>query len=150
MVKDVPVSVYWAISQHNFANGQNKLSRDELVQILRRVRMLDRDQGLTDDQTVPGGFDFVYLRFDFVNGCNVSVYMRLYSLQVGYAFVNFITTAALCHFVDQKVGKKWHLFSSEKVLQVGFPFIMLTMSDKHRCHTRTFSERFVSISYLCR
>nr|XP_019013455.1 uncharacterized protein I206_01522 [Kwoniella pini CBS 10737]OCF52236.1 hypothetical protein I206_01522 [Kwoniella pini CBS 10737] len=77
MVKDVP----------------NKLSREELVKILEEV--------------VPGDYDFVYLRFDFKNCCNV-----------GYAFVNFCSVAALYQFIQAKVGKKWNMFSSEKVLQV--------------------------------
>ncbi|KLT39853.1 hypothetical protein CC85DRAFT_278754 [Cutaneotrichosporon oleaginosum] len=76
MVKDVP----------------NKLSRQELVDILNQV--------------VPGEFDFVYLRFDFSNHCNV-----------GYAFVNFTSTRALLHFYRARVGKRWNMFSSEKVLQ---------------------------------
>ncbi|ORY33730.1 RNA recognition motif 2-domain-containing protein [Naematelia encephala] len=79
MIKDVP----------------NKLSRQELVDILSEV--------------VPGDFDFVYLRFDFKNCCNV-----------GYAFVNFTTVGALWTFIKARVGKKWNLFSSEKVLQVSY------------------------------
>ncbi|WWD15844.1 hypothetical protein CI109_100268 [Kwoniella shandongensis] len=67
MIKDVP----------------NKLSRQELVDIL--------------EESVPGGYDFVYLRFDFKNCCN-----------------------ALYQFIEARVGKKWNLFSSEKVLQVSY------------------------------
>lgn len=77
MIKDVP----------------NKLSREELVSILREV--------------VPNEVDFVYLRFDFNNHCNV-----------GYAFVNFTSIQALLTFVELKAGRKWNLFASEKVLQV--------------------------------
>ncbi|RXK40590.1 hypothetical protein M231_02045 [Tremella mesenterica] len=79
MIKDVP----------------NKLSRDQLIDILHEV--------------VPRRFDFVYLRFDFKNCCNV-----------GYAFVNFVDVGALYAFIQAKVGKKWNLFSSEKVLQVSY------------------------------
>ncbi|WVQ71588.1 hypothetical protein IAR50_001128 [Cryptococcus sp. DSM 104548] len=79
MIKDVP----------------NKLSRQELVEIL--------------DEVVPGEFDFVYLRFDFKNCCNV-----------GYAFVNFCSVSALLRFIQARVGKKWNMFSSEKVLQVSY------------------------------
>ncbi|RSH78323.1 uncharacterized protein EHS24_002042 [Apiotrichum porosum] len=79
MVKDVP----------------NKLSRQELINILSEV--------------VPNEFDFVYLRFDFNNHCNV-----------GYAFVNFTSVKALYTFIQSKVGKKWNMFSSEKVLQVSY------------------------------
>ncbi|KAK1924784.1 RNA recognition motif 2-domain-containing protein [Papiliotrema laurentii] len=79
MIKDVP----------------NKLSRDELIAVLTEV--------------VPKQFDFVYLRFDFTNCCNV-----------GYAFVNFTSVNALYEFIQAKVGKKWNMFSSEKVLQVSY------------------------------
>nr|XP_019042789.1 hypothetical protein I302_08496 [Kwoniella bestiolae CBS 10118]OCF21719.1 hypothetical protein I302_08496 [Kwoniella bestiolae CBS 10118] len=79
MIKDVP----------------NKLSRQELIDILEEV--------------VPGDYDFVYLRFDFKNCCNV-----------GYAFVNFCSVKALYQFIQAKVGKKWNMFSSEKVLQVSY------------------------------
>jgi hypothetical protein len=41
--------------------------------------------------------------------------------QVGYAFVNFLSVKALYHCIEAKVGKKWNLFSSEKVLQVSSP-----------------------------
>ncbi|ORX39804.1 RNA recognition motif 2-domain-containing protein [Kockovaella imperatae] len=82
MIKDVP----------------NKLSRNELIGILNDV--------------VPGGFDFVYLRFDFKNHCNV-----------GYAFVNFVSVKSLYEFHVAKVGKRWNLFSSEKVLQICYATI---------------------------
>ncbi|CAD6577280.1 MAG: hypothetical protein TREMPRED_001898 [Tremellales sp. Tagirdzhanova-0007] len=90
MVKDVP----------------NKLSRQELVDVLsevRRILRLNRIQ-LNYAQVVPGEFDFVYLRFDFSNRCNV-----------GYAFVNFTSIKSLYEFIRTRVGKKWNMFSSEKV-----------------------------------
>ncbi|WRT67061.1 uncharacterized protein IL334_004027 [Kwoniella shivajii] len=92
MIKDVP----------------NKLSRQELVDILQSA--------------VPGEFDFVYLRFDFKNCCNVRSAASGTELmdQVGYAFVNFCSIKALYEFIEAKVGKKWNMFSSEKVLQVSY------------------------------
>ncbi|KAJ7072243.1 RNA recognition motif 2-domain-containing protein [Mycena amicta] len=53
--------------------------------------------------------DFLYLRMDFQNGCNV-----------GYAFVNFITVQDLLRFAKAKLGEKWNMFSSEKVLQMSY------------------------------
>ncbi|OWZ80203.1 hypothetical protein C365_01154 [Cryptococcus neoformans Bt85] len=93
MIKDVP----------------NKLSRQELVDILNGV--------------VRGEFDFVYLRFDFKNCCNV-----------GYAFVNFCSVQSLLRFIQLRVGKKWNLFSSEKVLQVSYADIQgkLALINKFR------------------
>ena len=58
---------------------------------------------------VPGGFDFVYLRFDFHNGCNL-----------GYGFINFTSTEALFRFICTRVGRKWNMYSSEKVLQISY------------------------------
>ncbi|KAJ7178435.1 RNA recognition motif 2-domain-containing protein [Mycena crocata] len=53
--------------------------------------------------------DFLYLRMDFQNGCNV-----------GYAFVNFISVQDLLRFAKAKLGEKWNMFSSEKVLQMSY------------------------------
>ncbi|KAL7413688.1 hypothetical protein BDY24DRAFT_48422 [Mrakia frigida] len=79
MIKDIP----------------NKLSRAALISIL--------------DSVVPLGYDFVYLRMDFQNRCNV-----------GYAFVNFSSVEALWTFAAYKMNTKWMIFSSEKVLQLSF------------------------------
>jgi hypothetical protein len=56
--------------------------------------------------------------------------------QVGYAFVNFTSVNALYEFIQAKVGKKWNMFSSEKVLQVG----VKSMLSSCRCPMRTFSK----------
>ncbi|KAJ6499986.1 RNA recognition motif 2-domain-containing protein [Mycena vitilis] len=53
--------------------------------------------------------DFLYLRMDFQNGCNV-----------GYAFVNFISVQDLLRFAKARLGEKWNMFSSEKVLQMSY------------------------------
>lgn len=57
MIKDVPVSPNRSVLTV-LSLKQNKVSRQELVDILNGV--------------VRGEFDFVYLRFDFKNCCNVS------------------------------------------------------------------------------
>jgi hypothetical protein len=55
------------------ADYQNKLSRQQLVDIMNEVSCYNRNPVSTaDNQVVPGDFDFVYLRFDFDNCCNVS------------------------------------------------------------------------------
>ena len=85
MVKDVPVSQLGRALQRlvsHRADAQNKLSRQELVDILRDVSCPIRDSptcgNITADiQVVPGGFDFVYLRFDFKNACNVRQTLQL-------------------------------------------------------------------------
>lgn len=51
--------------------------------------------------------------------------MWLSVLQVGYAFVNFCSVQSLLRFIQARVGKKWNLFSSEKVLQVRRSFLLV-------------------------
>ncbi|KAF8504247.1 RNA recognition motif 2-domain-containing protein, partial [Hysterangium stoloniferum] len=69
------------------------------------------DRNLIDfiNDICPRKIDFLYLRMDFTNGCNV-----------GYAFVNFINVEDLLHFAKTKLGTKWNLFSSEKVLGMSY------------------------------
>ncbi|KAG9103763.1 hypothetical protein FRC06_008221 [Ceratobasidium sp. 370] len=58
-------------------------------------------KNLTDfiDQVTPRAIDFLYLRFDFQNECNV-----------GYAFVNFIHVSDLLK----------NMYASEKILGAGY------------------------------
>jgi len=61
------------------------------------------------DKTSEKDYDFLYLRIDFRNYANV-----------GYAFVNFCDPMAIVDFVRERAGKKWDLFSSEKVAEVSY------------------------------
>ncbi|THU96424.1 hypothetical protein K435DRAFT_618416, partial [Dendrothele bispora CBS 962.96] len=72
-------------------------------------QMSDKDLITYINKVVPRRIDFLYLRVDFSNGCNV-----------GYAFVNFITVQDLLTFVKKCLGQKWNMFSSEKVLQMSY------------------------------
>ncbi|CAL1708250.1 unnamed protein product [Somion occarium] len=76
-------------------NIPNKMSDKDLLDFIARV--------------CPRRIDFLYLRMDFQNGCNV-----------GYAFVNFITVQDLLHFASTQLGVKWNMYSSEKVLQMSY------------------------------
>ncbi|KZT24223.1 hypothetical protein NEOLEDRAFT_1067902 [Neolentinus lepideus HHB14362 ss-1] len=76
-------------------NIPNKMSDKDLMEFIGRV--------------TPRRIDFLYLRMDFQNGCNV-----------GYAFVNFITVQDLLVFAKSKLGVKWNMYSSEKVLQMSY------------------------------
>ncbi|KAI8393415.1 RNA recognition motif 2-domain-containing protein [Radiomyces spectabilis] len=53
--------------------------------------------------THKGTYDFLYLRIDFKNRCNV-----------GYAFINFIDVQSVVSFARERVGKRWNRFNSEK------------------------------------
>ncbi|KAH7888596.1 RNA recognition motif 2-domain-containing protein [Phlebopus sp. FC_14] len=76
-------------------NIPNKMTDKELIAYINKV--------------CPRRIDFLYLRMDFQNGCNV-----------GYAFVNFISVQDLLTFAKLKLNEKWNLYSSEKVLQMSY------------------------------
>ncbi|KAL0574303.1 hypothetical protein V5O48_007661 [Marasmius crinis-equi] len=74
-------------------NIPNKLSSDDLYAFISAV--------------VPRRVDFLYLRMDFSNACNF-----------GYAFVNFMGVEDLLKFAKERVGRKWNLHSSSKILEM--------------------------------
>ncbi|KAH9485459.1 Meiosis protein mei2 [Psilocybe cubensis] len=76
-------------------NIPNKMSDVDLTSYIAKV--------------CPRRIDFLYLRMDFKNKCNM-----------GYAFVNFISVEDLLHFANERLGQKWNMFSSEKVLQMSY------------------------------
>ena len=48
------------------------------------------------NETHRGEYDFLYVRIDFINRCNV-----------GYAFINFANPASVISFAERVVGKRW-------------------------------------------
>ncbi|KAJ3154515.1 hypothetical protein HDU86_004644 [Geranomyces michiganensis] len=76
-------------------NIPNKYTQQMLIAFLNR--------------THKGQFDFLYLRMDFKNRCNV-----------GYAFINFTGSAAILSFAERVVGKKWSKFNSDKVCTLSY------------------------------
>lgn len=61
------------------------------------------------DETSKGEYDFMYLRIDFANNCNV-----------GYAFINFVDPMAIVPFAKARAGQKWNLFHSDKVAEISY------------------------------
>lgn len=59
-----------------------------------------------------GCFDFVYLRMDFKNKCNV-----------GYAFVNFTKIEYIISFYHKINNKGWKMFSSNKISELTYASI---------------------------
>ncbi|KAK5942152.1 hypothetical protein PMZ80_006107 [Knufia obscura] len=64
------------------------------------------------DETSFGQFDFMYLRIDFANNCNV-----------GYAFINFVDPMAIVPFAKARAGQKWNLFQSDKIAEISYATI---------------------------
>ncbi|KAI1454988.1 RNA recognition motif 2-domain-containing protein [Annulohypoxylon moriforme] len=58
------------------------------------------------DESSFGKYDFMYLRIDFANDCNV-----------GYAFINFVD------FVRARGNQKWNCFRSDKVAEISYATI---------------------------
>ena len=61
------------------------------------------------DMTSHGAYDFMYLRIDFANNCNV-----------GYAFINFIDPLAITPFAAARQGKRWAAFNSDKIAEISY------------------------------
>ncbi|KAG8532028.1 uncharacterized protein KY384_003664 [Bacidia gigantensis] len=64
------------------------------------------------DETSLGKYDFMYLRIDFANNCNV-----------GYAFINFEDPIWIVDFVNARAGHRWNRFNSDKVAEVSYATI---------------------------
>ena len=64
------------------------------------------------DETSRGKYDFMYLRIDFANNCNV-----------GYAFINFEDPYHIIEFMNARAGIRWNRFNSEKVAEVSYATI---------------------------
>ncbi|KAF9200510.1 hypothetical protein BGZ49_009278 [Haplosporangium sp. Z 27] len=79
-------------------NIPNKYTQQMLVECLNKTHF--------------GKYDFLYLRMDFKNKCNV-----------GYAFINFVHTDVVASFIEEHVGKRWSRFNSDKICRLSFAAI---------------------------
>jgi hypothetical protein len=61
------------------------------------------------DITSHGRYDFMYLRIDFANQCNV-----------GYAFINFATPEDIIPFALARQRRRWTMFNSSKHAQISY------------------------------
>jgi len=64
------------------------------------------------DRTSFGQYDFLYLRTDFQNACNV-----------GYAFINFISPEHIVAFIKGQVGQPWPGVNSDKLCEISYATI---------------------------
>ncbi|KAG7883572.1 hypothetical protein KL938_002809 [Ogataea parapolymorpha] len=76
-------------------NVPNKINHNELKEFI--------------DLTSKNLYDFLYLRIDFENHCNV-----------GYAFISFVEPRHIIKFYLERAGKKWNKFNSEKVCEMSY------------------------------
>jgi hypothetical protein len=79
-------------------NIPNKMHLPDLLKVINRSSF--------------GKYDFVYLRIDFQNDCNV-----------GYAFINFEKSDSIIGFMQEINGKRWTEFRSWKVAEVSYATI---------------------------
>lgn len=79
-------------------NIPNKYSLKMLIELL--------------DEDHRGTYNFVYLRMDFKNKCNV-----------GYAFVNFANCMSIVSFYKKVHGKSWKRFTSNKICELTYASI---------------------------
>ncbi|KAI0405343.1 RNA recognition motif 2-domain-containing protein [Xylaria palmicola] len=68
-------------------------------------------KGIVDDSSW-GKYDFMYLRIDFANDCNV-----------GYAFINFVDPLDIIDFVSARGNQRWNCFKSDKVAEISYATI---------------------------
>ncbi|KAK4135486.1 hypothetical protein BT67DRAFT_401055 [Trichocladium antarcticum] len=61
------------------------------------------------DESSWGKYDFMYLRIDFANDCNV-----------GYAFINFVDPLDIIDFVNARGNQRWNCFKSDKVAEISY------------------------------
>ena len=80
------------------------------------------------NETHHGTFDFIYLRMDFKNKCNV-----------GYAFINFIEPSSIVSFAKRVLGKRWPRFNSDKICHLSYARIQgkQALMEKFR-HSKYF------------
>ncbi|OTA93327.1 hypothetical protein M434DRAFT_31100 [Hypoxylon sp. CO27-5] len=64
------------------------------------------------DDSSWGKYDFMYLRIDFANDCNV-----------GYAFINFVDPLDIIDFVHARGNQRWNCFKSDKVAEISYATI---------------------------
>ncbi|GAA6016028.1 hypothetical protein JCM8202_005385 [Rhodotorula sphaerocarpa] len=80
-------------------------------------KMQDTEVMAYIEEIVGRAFDFFYLRCDYSNGCNV-----------GYGFVNFVTTDALLCFARARLGTRWNKCGSDKLCVLSYANIQGKLS----------------------
>ena len=74
------------------------------------------------DQTSHGDYDFLYLRIDFSNNCNV-----------GYAFINFVSAEAILPFAQVRAGHPWQVILETNALQFADAHLKERLQQQQGC-----------------
>ncbi|KAM0819194.1 putative RNA recognition motif 2-domain-containing protein [Seiridium cardinale] len=108
--------------QHNVSGQHNHVDVDRIREGIdvRTTIMLRNipnkvDQAMLKgiiDESSWGRYDFMYLRIDFANDCNV-----------GYAFINFVDPLDIIDFVNKRGNQRWNCFKSDKVAEISYATI---------------------------
>ncbi|KAL9623254.1 MAG: hypothetical protein Q9160_002360 [Pyrenula sp. 1 TL-2023] len=106
----------------NFPNGHNQVNLDRIragLDVRTTIMLRNIPNKVTHsmlklilDQTSLGQYDFMYLRIDFANNCNV-----------GYAFINFADPIHIVAFATARAGQRWNAFNSDKVAEISYATI---------------------------
>ncbi|KFZ06983.1 hypothetical protein V501_06887 [Pseudogymnoascus sp. VKM F-4519 (FW-2642)] len=105
-----------SVGQHNIVDvGRIRQGLDVRTTIMLRNIPNKINQEMLKgiiDETSFGSYDFMYLRIDFANNCNV-----------GYAFINFEDPWHIIAFVEACAGQRWNRYNSDKVAEVSYATI---------------------------
>ncbi|KAG8902871.1 hypothetical protein FRB99_003999 [Tulasnella sp. 403] len=102
-----PPSPRNTIDLEKIATGQDTRTTIMIKNVPSRMTHQDMERFV--NSVCEREYDFLYLRMDFVTGNNV-----------GYAFVNFIEVASLLKFLTTYLGKRWNMYSSDKVMLAAY------------------------------
>ncbi|KAI1777668.1 RNA recognition motif 2-domain-containing protein [Hypoxylon cercidicola] len=107
---------YNATNHHNHVDiGRIQEGIDVRTTIMLRNIPNKVDQALLKqlvDESSWGKYDFMYLRIDFANDCNV-----------GYAFINFVDPLDIVDFVKARGNQRWNCYKSDKVAEISYATI---------------------------
>jgi hypothetical protein len=105
-----------SVGHHNHVDtGRIREGTDVRTTIMLRNIPNKVDQAMLKrivDESSWGKYDFMYLRIDFANDCNV-----------GYAFINFVDPLDIIDFVEARGNQRWNCFKSDKVAEISYATI---------------------------
>ncbi|KAI8180266.1 hypothetical protein K4K51_002826 [Colletotrichum sp. SAR 10_75] len=107
-------SPYYNVTSHHNHVDVNRIREGMDVRTTIMLRNIPNkvDQAMLKrivDESSWGKYDFMYLRIDFANDCNV-----------GYAFINFVDPLDIVDFVNTRGNQRWNCFKSDKVAEISY------------------------------